>query len=108
MAKPLNYYCDGSLIDELVAQYGSQLQELTRQQKLFLMFSVAGHLCDRMPGEDVLALNGVAARINAQLTEPEKESLLVALAHQVREQPKTRVVVAEPELSLDQFLGVLD
>jgi len=90
MAKPLGYYCDGNLFDELKEQYGSQLQGLTKQQKLFFILSIAGNLCSQAEGEeDALTkpeITTIVARINRELTADDKENLLIALANQVREQ----------------------
>jgi hypothetical protein len=88
MAKPLGYYCaDSSLFDELVEKYGSQLQALSREQKLFLIVSIAGDLRAQAEGEEnSLTKPDFTARIHQELTKDQKESLLLALVHQIREQ----------------------
>ena len=112
MAKPLGYDCDGDLIDAMVETYGNQLQGLSKQQKLFLVMYIAGNLCAAIETEeDELTkpeMTGLAARINLRLTEEQRESLLVALAHLVREQIQASEVEGDPEISKTALFDALD
>lgn len=93
MTKPLGHYTnyipgDEGLLTEIQEQYGAQLQNLSRVEKLFLIVTIAADLFCTTPttvyrGADILEL---ASQIKKELTISDLEGFLECLINGVRYQ----------------------
>lgn len=103
MSKSLGYYANGSAIDQIIEQYGDQLEDLTVGEKLLLMSAISGFLsCLPDTDEDVpeiidFVLNSsdecpttndvyaIAKILDQSRNEAELKGFLLALSNQIYE-----------------------
>lgn len=99
MSKPLGYFTshtpgDGTFFDALETEYGSQLEKLTRRQKLYLITAIAADLACQCPEGDVSVcqVSHIPLRVHDQLSTQDAEGLIECLIAQVRADiPKRRI-----------------
>jgi len=74
---------DGSLLDSLEEEYGSEFQLMTRREKLYLIQAIAIQLCDQSPGQCREEIYVVGHQINSSLPLHDREYLLEDLIDQL-------------------------
>lgn len=89
MSKPLGYYTsytpgDNSPLDALANTYGSRLEQISHREKLFLISSIASHICMFKPGECRNEIYKLSVSLLDLLQPEEIEGLLEALINQIR------------------------
>lgn len=88
MSKPLGYYTsyipgDGSVLDKLDDEFGSNLEKLTTKEKLFLIGALGAQLCADQSGEVSCPVKSIYPKIVLMPTG-DIEGLIEALIAQVR------------------------
>ncbi len=89
MTLPIGYFTsytpgDGSLLESLQEEYGSTFEQMTKREKLFLIFSIASQLCEQAPGRSRDEIYVVGYQVNSSLSLRDRKGLLEALVNQVR------------------------
>lgn len=69
--KPIGYYIDTKipLIGEMEQSFGSCLQGLTKEQKIYLVFNLAGNLEDSFPYVHPANIEELCSKINKEISE---------------------------------------
>ena len=89
MSKPVGHFTsytlgDGSLLESLQEEYGSTFEQMTKREKLFLIFTIAAQSCDQAPGRCRDEIYVVGHQINSSLSASDREGLIESLINQVR------------------------
>ncbi len=89
MSNPIGYYTgytpgDGSCLEELQKKYGSTFEEMTKREKLFLVSTLASHLCVAQSGETRDEIYILSVDLQAKLPASDQAGLLEALIAQIR------------------------
>ncbi|MEH1801396.1 MAG: hypothetical protein V7K64_27005 [Nostoc sp.] len=89
MSKPIGYYTnytpgDGSYLESLQEKYGSTLEQMTKREKLFLVSTLASHLCVAQEGETRDEIYILSVDLQAKLPASDQAGILEALVAQIR------------------------
>ncbi|WP_414572714.1 hypothetical protein [Nostoc sp. CCY 9925] len=89
MSKPIGYYTgytpgDGSYLEELQEKYGSTFEKMSKREKLFLVSTLASHLCVAEQGETRDEIYILSVDLQSKLPASEQAGLLEALVAQIR------------------------
>ncbi|OKH40707.1 hypothetical protein FACHB389_06805 [Nostoc calcicola FACHB-389] len=75
---------DGSYLESLQEQYGSTFEGISTREKLFLVSSLASHLCVLEAGETRNEIYKLGVQLQIQLEQSDQRGLLEALVAQIR------------------------
>ncbi|MEH2445800.1 MAG: hypothetical protein V7K18_08450 [Nostoc sp.] len=89
MSKPVGHFTsyilgDGSLLESLQEEYGATFEQMTKRERLFLIFAIAAQSCDQAPGRCRDEIYVVGHQINSSLPISDREGLIEALINQIR------------------------